>query len=228
VRLAAALAEYKAQRDRTPLTAEAQWKLALWCERKGLKPESVGHLTTVTRLDPDRAPTWERLGYKKQGDRWVSEVQLNAERAEAKAQKEADRYWEPRLVSWIRHRYRPDWQKDEVERESATVTDPRAVPAICRVCFHGMPGQRALGIQLLGQSDAPVSTRRLAALAVFSKSDAVRRSALDVLRQRDPRDVVEALLDLMKDPLQYEIGHRRGSSDRSVLIEEGESFRLNR
>ena len=40
------LAEYAGRRVRTPVKPEPQWKLALWCEEKGLKDE--------------RGPTWRR------------------------------------------------------------------------------------------------------------------------------------------------------------------------
>ena len=38
--LAATLEQYKARRDRTPVKADAQWKLALWCEENGLEAEA--------------------------------------------------------------------------------------------------------------------------------------------------------------------------------------------
>ena len=50
--LAAAMAEYNGRRERTQNTADAQWKLALWCEEKGLKGEAQAHFATVVRLDP--------------------------------------------------------------------------------------------------------------------------------------------------------------------------------
>ena len=38
--LANALAEYAEKRDRSPKTAAGHWRLALWCEEKGLKAEA--------------------------------------------------------------------------------------------------------------------------------------------------------------------------------------------
>src|SRR5439155_11458604 len=52
--LTARLAEYNARRARLADTADAHWKLALWCEARGLADEARAHLTTVTRLDPSR------------------------------------------------------------------------------------------------------------------------------------------------------------------------------
>ena len=56
------LAEYAGRRVRAPVKPDAQWKLALWCEEKGLKDEARAHLATVVRLDPTHAEAWKKLG----------------------------------------------------------------------------------------------------------------------------------------------------------------------
>jgi hypothetical protein len=227
--LAAALAEYNAKRDKTPNTAEAQWDLALWCEQKGLKPEAIAHFTVVTRLAPNRASAWNHLGYRSHGGRWMTDEQIAAAKAEAEAQKKADSYWEPRLQKWERNLAGPDWQRAEAEQNLAAVTDPRAVPAIWRHMGHGRPEQQALAAQLLNQINAPVATRRIAALAVFSNSREVSRQAADLLRRRDPREYLGPMIDCLKKPLRYE---ERTLSDltnaTTELIVEGEQFILKR
>src|SRR2546421_212392 len=81
-------------------TADAHWRLALWCEEHGLKAEAMAHLSTVVRLDPGREAAWKRLGCKKHNGRWVTEAQLVAEKTEAEAQRQADKTWRPRLAKW--------------------------------------------------------------------------------------------------------------------------------
>ena len=63
----AALAEYNGRRARMGNSADSHWKIAVWCEQQGLKPEATAHLTMVTQLDPRREAAWKRLGYRKQG-----------------------------------------------------------------------------------------------------------------------------------------------------------------
>src|SRR5689334_2260177 len=75
--------QYEEKRSKLPETAEAHWKLAVWCEENGLKAESVAHLWSSLRLDPSREAAWKRLGYKKQNGRWVTDAMLAGERAEA-------------------------------------------------------------------------------------------------------------------------------------------------
>jgi hypothetical protein len=59
------LAEYNALKEKTPSTAAGQWKLGLWCEEHGLKPEAYVHFSEVVRLDPKREAAWRKLGFKK-------------------------------------------------------------------------------------------------------------------------------------------------------------------
>ena len=84
---AALLAEYEARRAAAPDTAAGQWKLALWCERHGLKAEATAHFTQVTRLDPTNRAAWLRLGCRWYQGRWVNEEQIAAEEAEIRSQK---------------------------------------------------------------------------------------------------------------------------------------------
>src|SRR5438046_80178 len=59
---AAALAHYNAIRGKSPETAAAQWKLALWCEQNGLQAEAYSHFAAVVKLDPKRDAAWRKLG----------------------------------------------------------------------------------------------------------------------------------------------------------------------
>jgi hypothetical protein len=59
--LAARLAEYNTRRAALAQTADAHWKLALWCEQNGLHAEARAQLVTITRLDPTREAAWKRL-----------------------------------------------------------------------------------------------------------------------------------------------------------------------
>ncbi len=174
--LSAVLAEYNARRETTPNTADAQYKLALWCEEKRLKAEALAHFTTVVRLDPSREAAWKRLGYKKVGTRWLSESETFMEKQEAEARKQADRLWKPRLT-----KYREALSaKDAAKRAEATaaldaVTDPRAAVSVWSVFVAGSPKTHDRAVVLFGQIDAPAASRALALLAAFDASPEVRR-----------------------------------------------------
>ena len=45
------------------------------------------------RLDPRREAAWRKLGYKKYGNRWMTDAQI----AEVEDQKKAERIWLPQV-----------------------------------------------------------------------------------------------------------------------------------
>ena len=48
----ALLAEYNARRAKAADTADAYWKLGIWCEQKGLKAEAEANFMMVLQRDP--------------------------------------------------------------------------------------------------------------------------------------------------------------------------------
>ena len=197
--LSGALAEYNVRRRKAARTADAQWKLAVWCEQRGLKAEATAHLVATTRLDPEHEGAWKRLGCKRHNGRWLTEEQVAADRAEAEAQKDANRRWKPLLTKWRAWLADRD-RRHEAERMLAGVSDPYAAPAAWAVFAGGGAVDQARAVQLFGQIDAPAATKMLALLAVFSPSSDVRRKATETLSRRDPRDALALLVGLLRDP----------------------------
>ncbi len=221
--MAGALAEYNARREQTPDTVAAQWNLALWCEKKGLRAEMAAHLTTVTRLEPGYEAAWKKLGCIRHHGRWMRLEQIKAEIAETEAQAAADRHWNTELVRWR------TWLGDEAqcaaaEEKLASVTDPRAVSAVYRTFAKGNPDRQAHAVRLLAQISAPKASKALALLAVSSESEEVRRSATDVLVTSDPRDFVDLLIDMLRDPVPYEVKPVKGPGLPGSLMVAGREF----
>lgn len=202
-KLSATLAEYNRRRATAPETADAQWRLALWCEEAGLPAEATAHLSTVVRLEPGRDAAWKRLGCKKVGGRWMTEAQVEAQKAESAAQKEANDRWRPLLAKW-RGMLGKSSERAEAEAALASVTDPRSVPAILAVFSRENAADQGRMVQLLGQVDARASSRALALLSVFGGTDAVRRSAVETLKNRDVREFADVLIAMLRDPIKYE------------------------
>jgi hypothetical protein len=221
--------EYLDRRSRTADKAEAQMKLAAWCQEKGLKEQAQAHYSAVTRLDPSREAAWKHLGLKKQGGRWVKPEEAALAKQEANHQKVADKHWKPRL-----EKLRDGLEsKDSVKRMKAEhglseVTDPRAVPAIWTLFLRGSERHQVAAVQMLGQIDGPSASNGLAVLAVFSPRPEVRRRAMETLKRRDPRDVVGKLIGLVKKPFKYQVRHPNGPGSPGELFVEGEKFNIQR
>ena len=83
-------------------------------------------------------------------------------------------------------------------------------------------------MQVLGQIDAPLSSKVLALMAVYGKSPEVRGRATEMIRRRPDEDYLELLVDLMVDPLKYEVKPVGGPGSPGVLFVEGERFNTKR
>ena len=223
---AALLAEYDRKRSATPYTAEAQLDLGVWAEDRGLKDQARAHYTAATRLDPRKDVAWKRLGYKKHDGRWQTDAQLAADRADAEAQKDADRRWEPLLTKWRDLLGKPA-RRAEAEANLLAVTDPRAVPAIARV-FGRAEADQPRAVQLLAQVDSIAASRGLATLAAFGKSAETRRLATETLRGRDAREYADLLIARIRDRIEYEVTPVAGPGSPGVLKIKGKKANVNR
>ncbi|AGA24526.1 Protein of unknown function (DUF1557) [Singulisphaera acidiphila DSM 18658] len=223
------LAEYRDRRAKTKDDSDAQWSLALWCEAHGLKAEAVAHFTAVVKHDPKRDAAWRRLGFKKQGHRWVTEARLVEEKAGADRQKQADRYWNPLLEKW-RDGLGSKSVKRRAEAETALaeITDPYAVPALWAVFATGNAAQQAVAVRVLGHIDASGGSRSLAMLAGFSDSAEVRRTATETLKRRDPREYADILIGFLRDPIQYKMQAVGGPGMPGTLFIAGERNNIQR
>ena len=222
--------EYLDRRAATPDTADAQMKLAAWCEENGLKEQAMAHYTAVTRIDPSRDAAWKHLGYKKQGDRWVKPEEAAAAKQEAARQKQADKHWKPKLEKLRDGLESKDAaQAGEGRAELTEVTDPRAVPMIWAIFVRGGERQQIAAVQMLGQIDGPSASNGLAVLAVFSPGgrgapagdrdlDPARSS-----RRRRPVDRVS-----IRKPFKYQVRHVNGPGSPGELFVEGERFNIQR
>lgn len=222
---AQALAEYNALAEKAPSTAAAQWKLGLWCEEHGLKPEAYVHFSEVVRLDPRRDAAWRKLGFKKYHGRWTTDAEI----AEENAQKKADKLWVPRLKKIHKdiHGRHGAKQRDSAEAALLAIKDPRAVLSLYRE-FGGSKLDQMILIGALGRIDRSLSSKVLAILAIYGKTPEVRKRAIDVLRGRPADDFLDVMVSMMTDPLKYEVRRVGGPGSPGVIFVEGERFNIAR
>ena len=224
---AARLADYDLKRSQTPYTTSAQLALATWADHHGLKDQARAHYTAVTRLDPHREVAWHRLGYKKRGGIWETEAQIQAARTEAEAQKKADQLWSPILQKCKTMLAHPA-DRAEAQATLAQVTDSRAFHAIRMVFGHGSDADQGVAVQLLGQIGGGPATLALANLAVHGHKPTIREEALEALSRHDPRDCLDALVNQIRTPWNYEVKPITGPGSVGGIFVEGERFNLER
>jgi hypothetical protein len=208
------------------MSADARWKLALWCEAHGLDDLAYVHFGEVISMDPKRDAAWKKLGFKKYGNRWATDKQI----AELEDQKKGDKVWGPRLAKIHKdiHGTNGKAKKKLAQAELDKITDPRAVPSIYREFSRGGDSDQLILLDLLGQIDKPIASKVLALISVYGKTPDVRRQAIRILRERPSQDFIEVLVGLMSDEFKYEVRPVRGPGQPGVLFVEGEKFNFNR
>ncbi len=222
--------EYLQRRAQAANKAEAQIKLAAWCEQKGLKAQAIAHYNVAVQLDPSRETAWRHLGYKKSGGRWVKPEEATAAKLEADRQRRADKNWRARLEKMRGGLEGKDAaRKARAERARDDVTDPRSVPMIWAVFVAG--GNERLqvaAVQMLGQIDGPAASAALATLAILLPEGTVRARAAETLMRRDPRDIAGRLIGLIRKPFTYTIKSSGEPGSVGELFVEGETFNVRR
>ncbi len=207
--------------------ARGHVSLGMWCEQNGLKAEATAHFTSAVVLDPSHDATWKHLGYVKHEGRWVSAEQFAADCREAEEQRKADRVWESRLRKW-RGELADESTRDEARASLAKVDDPRAVPVIGRIFGTNGADDQALAVELLSRIDTPLSTIRLAELAVFGKSPNVRSAAADALKGREAREYAGTLVDMIRSPMTYAVQPVSGPGAPGALLVTTPRFKMLR
>jgi hypothetical protein len=220
---AALLSQYNLMREHVRPTADSHWRLAQWCAEHGLKAEAEVHSSEVVRLDPKRDAAWRKLGFKKQGGRWMSDAQIAAE----KLQREANKVWGPRLQKLHDALHDPKTH-DIAVAELAKIDEPAAVPSVWNVFAGGGTADQLIAVQLLGQIRSPASSQLLATLAVFAPSATVRGRATETLRGRDPDEYASGLISLIRQPSRYEMRPLQGAGSTGALFVEGEKADFRR
>jgi len=224
----ARLQDYLQRRARTPDKADDQWKLALWCEENGLKEQATAHLYQVLRHEPGREAAWKRLGFKKAGRRWVKPDLLATAKAESEAQARATKLWKPKLERWRDGLGGRDKAKKTAAEEGlGQITDQFAVPSVMSVFGRGSEVQQRVALKTLSQIDAPGASRSLAMLAVFCGSAAIRGEAIAILRRRDPREFADFLINLVMQPIEFEVKQVRGPGSSGELLIKGQGSQPN-
>jgi hypothetical protein len=225
----AVIQEYLKRRADAPQRADAQWKLAQWCDEHGLSDQALAHYSAVVRLDPRREAAWKKLGYKKHGDSWAKPDQLAAQKHEAEEQKQANRHWKP-----ILEKHRESLLSKDAARRAradaalAQISEPRAVPAIWDVLASGDQRLQAKAVQVLGQIDGPAASKAIAAMAVFSPFPVARGLAIGTAARRDPREFLEPLLAMIRRPFRYKVQPLNGPGSEGGLFVDGERFNIRR
>ena len=222
------LAEYDARREGPAETAEAHWSLGLWCDQNGLKPEAMAHFTSVTRIDPNRADAWARLGCRKVGSRWLSEARLRRSRRRPRPRSGPMSAGAPGSSSGGRIGWPIRSIGPRAEDLLGQELEPRAVPTIRTLFDKGTTEQQLVAVRMYDRIDSPLATRDLSRFATMDRHPEVRQSRGRGPDPRDPKEVIEPLISLMRVPMDVVVAPVRGANGVTALQVEDEQAILRK
>src|SRR5262249_43985230 len=118
---------------------------------------------------------------------------------------------------------------EEAEAALVKVRDPRALPKLWEVFVlrSRRAEDHASAVGVLAQIGSHEATLRLARLAVSSPSQPVSSAAAEALGKRDPREVIEALIDSLRTPVAFQVVPGQGGVVGELQV-EGRAFNLER
>ena len=184
---------------------------------KGLKAEAGSSLKPSTQLDPRREAAWKKLGYVKHDGRWMTPAQQAADESRNRRPAQGRRPLAA-AASEMEDRTGPEKPGAPRPRRPWRPSTTPARPLIWTVFGLGSAEDQERAIDMLGHIEGDRPSRSLAALAIFGKTDLVRRAAVETVTRRKADDVMIAWIGLLQPPIKYEVtpGGRAGLAGRPV------------
>lgn len=175
--------------------------LAEYCRQEKLVPEARALFEKILELEPDKERARKALGFVRQGDRWVTEEELQTARG---------------LVhfrgNWVTPEYRDQVLREEAERRLAaqlqplayrtargdasarkeieSLRDPYALRPLTSLLRHDSPAVRLAAATALAAFESPDAAHALAASAITDNDESVRKTCTALLSKRDPLEAL--------------------------------------
>ncbi|MGE0755789.1 MAG: HEAT repeat domain-containing protein [Pirellulaceae bacterium] len=210
------MTEYERIAPRCPDTAEAQWRLAEWCDERGLKTPRIRHLERVVELDPRHAAAWRALGYSEINGKWVTQDEHFRQRGyvfsrgrwrlpqevevyeEQQRQLRLEREWIGRLKS-LRQQLGTERRRDAA-RTIASITDPFALYALGDALRREYsPEVRLLYVRALTGIQDPRAIQLLLYVAMSDRHPEVFYGCVDKLAKVQSPALVKSLVERLQD-----------------------------
>lgn len=240
--LATRTAAYEKQREQAEDTPAGQLALADWCAKHDLKLQERAHLTRVIDLDANHAVARSRLGFLREGNDWVSPLEIAQDQARAAARQAALNKWTPELRE-IRQdlEHRSAARRSKAQERLTAISDPDAASAIEFVFSDAKEELTILAFDCLARMQDPAAAEVLCRFAVLAPSLDIRQAAAKRLATFPHEHYVPLLLASLYSPVTTRfaavtlptgrIGYRHefvreGQSQRQVMLLDTEYKRI--
>ena len=214
--------EYESSARRVADTVEARWQLAEWCRQHGLAEPRKEQLQRILELDPEHKPAHYGLGHRRQGTKWTTPEEADAEllatgfvrykgrivttlerdllESNTTRQREQNE-WRPKIRLWL------GWitGRDATRRADAIVRfrelrDPDAVPAIVDFLLGETNTEvRHHAVQTLAQIDGQPPVPALVRVALSDTDQSLQSGAFSALTAEQRAAAVPIIERALRD-----------------------------
>jgi len=209
---------YEKKRAASPNSADAHYKLAVWCDRRGLIVEHRAELEAVLELYPNHVKARRKLGYVEKDGKWIRKVAPRAptqeelderrrEREEEELVRKLIAEWTVKIKAIHRGRLAGREARSKKFRKGRdlilAIDDPLAVPGLARVLSTGNEACRLLMVESLARFEQDESTMNLVVITLLDPSPDVRKKAAMALAVRKDDRVTDRLRGALKSDEEH-------------------------
>lgn len=217
-----AVEEYESVTRRVADTVDARWQLAEWCRQHGLAEPRKEQLQRILELDPEHKPAHYGLGHRRQGTKWTTPEEADAEllatgfvrykgrivttlerellESNTTRQREQNE-WRPKIrlwLGWITGRDAP--RRADAISKFRELRDPDAVPAIADFLLGDTNiDVRHLAVQTLAQIDGQPPVPALVRIALTDSEPSLQSGAFSALTAEQRAAAVPIIERALRD-----------------------------
>lgn len=214
-------------------TAEGNWRLAEWCQDKGLRDERALHLEAAIGLDPEHEKARRALGYSRLDGEWIKQKDFMAKQGRVihegrwrlpqeveidkkrRANDLAQKKWRSDIKRW--RGWLGKRKNDEAITNFQNIKDPMAAPALATALSNeSAPKVRHLYVSALAKLQSTAATKALVNVVLTTRIQHPNRGDLDL------RD--KALAGLERNGRELAVDafiNSLGSKDNAVVKRAG-------
>ncbi len=206
-------AQYESLRAAAKDKPAAQFALARWCRKNGLKEEASFHWKSVLAVEPQNEEALRALGVRWFQGRLMTKTEIAAAKADIDKSKQAAKAYSQQVSRWQRLLSAGDIKsRDQALEEIRQLRDVNAIAAMEEITLDAklttnddfeecLKFSKAwlIALEEMPEQQAALSLARHAA---FSPLSSIRAAATDALKDRPLHDFVPQLLSALAMPIE--------------------------
>jgi Pretoxin HINT domain len=206
-------AQYESLRAAAKDKPAAQFALARWCRKNGLKEEASFHWKSVLAVEPQNEEALRALGVRWFQGRLMTKTEIAAAKADIDKSKQAAKAYSQQVSRWQRLLSAGDIKsRDQALEEIRQLRDVNAIAAMDEITLDAklttnddfeecLKFSKAWLIALVEMPEQQAALS-LARHAAFSPLSSIRAAATDALKDRPLHDFVPQLLSALAMPIE--------------------------